>query len=392
MSLKKIWIFIFFTLAVLAYSVVYWNFYKNTDIKREAIIFKNIYPWNDKLNYTIIAFSSNSDISNYTFTSSCDTQSSFLEQFKNIYFFKLEILDSSCSNKNFFLNDWEKILINHWFNLNLIRDFDIYNTFSDYRTNTLLNGKKRLENNIKNLELYSNSIINIRHLDILQRHRKYHENLHTQNILNHIISWRNSKYKIPVIWHPLPTLRHKLPNSPRPYRATYTYWVHEWWDIDTEFWEEVVAIDDWIIIRTVEGFLFSDLQKIKRWDNLTHRDKLENLDILRWNQVWLKTMKWDIIFYWHLDKVYDNIKVWDIITRWTPLWTVWISWVPDKNYTDYHLHFELRQNPYIRWKEWKNDFYDYMNWSWYFEWQPIKNIVNNQYSIFYSEPNYTRKD
>jgi len=52
----------------------------------------------------------------------------------------------------------------------------------------------------------------------------------------------------------------------------------------------VIAIDDGIILRVVDGFLFEDLQKIKR-ENLSHLDKLVNLDILRGNQVWLKTNK-----------------------------------------------------------------------------------------------------
>jgi hypothetical protein len=139
----------------------------------------------------------------------------------------------------------------------------------------------------------------------------------------------------------------------------------------------------------VRDFQFSDLSKLKKGENISYYDKVNNLDILRWNQVWLKTMKWDVVFYAHLDEVYDDIQVWNIIPRWYPLWTVWKTWVPDKDYNDYHLHFELRKNPYSIKNAWKYSLYDYMTWDWYFKWDTRESIKQKQYTIF--EKNYEKQ-
>jgi hypothetical protein len=202
------------------------------------------------------------------------------------------------------------------------------------------------------------------------------------NFISDLLDKREQAYFIPIKWANLTTISSKLPNAPRPYRVDYTDWIHEWWDFDTIFWETVVSLDYWIVIRIVNDFVFSDLDKIKKWTDLSKNDKIKNLDILRWNQIWIKTMKWDIAFYSHLDKVYSNIKVWDMVFRWQALWSVWISWVPDKNYKDFHLHIELRKNPYNDNRKIPYSIDEYMSWDWYFKWKNEKYILENQYNIF----------
>ena len=82
------------------------------------------------------------------------------------------------------------------------------------------------------------------------------------------------------------------------------------------------------------------------------------------------------------DEIYDDIQVGNIVSKWYPLWQVGKTWVPDKNYSDYHLHFELRKNPYISDMIWKNTNYEYMNWDWYFKGETWQYIKENQYTIF----------
>ena len=188
---------------------------------------------------------------------------------------------------------------------------------------------------------------------------------------------------VPLAGHKLPTISAKVPNSWRGYRADYTDGIHHWWDIDWNFWEQILAIDDWIIVRVVNDFRFDDLNEIKRWENLSYEDKIKNLDILRWNQVWLKTMKWDVIFYSHFNDILENIKEWYVVRKWEPIWTIWISWIPDKSYNDYHMHFPIHKNPYEN-KVKKYTFMDYMNWDWYFKGKSVNYILENQYNIFES--------
>jgi len=40
-----------------------------------------------------------------------------------------------------------------------------------------------------------------------------------------------------------------------------------------------------------DGFVAEDFGKIVYGDDLSYEEQLENLDVLRGNQVWLKTMK-----------------------------------------------------------------------------------------------------
>jgi hypothetical protein len=144
----------------------------------------------------------------------------------------------------------------------------------------------------------------------------------------------------------------------------------------------LIALDDWVIVRIVDWFTKKDLDKIKFGTGLTYDEKVRNLDLLRWNQVWLKTTKWDVVFYSHLNEVYTNIKEWDIIKVWQELWTVWKTWVPWDDYEDYHLHFEIHKNPYDKKIAWKYDIEDYMKWEWYYKWKSLDYIAEHQREIF----------
>jgi len=68
------------------------------------------------------------------------------------------------------------------------------------------------------------------------------------------------------------------------------------------------AIDDGIIIRIKRNFKYEDLSKIVKGNKISDTQKLRNLDLLRGNQVWLKTTKGDVMFYSHLKKVESELK------------------------------------------------------------------------------------
>jgi hypothetical protein len=122
--------------------------------------------------------------------------------------------------------------------------------------------------------------------------------------------------------------------------------------------------------------------KINYSQVLTEGQKITNLDILRWNQVWIKTAKWDVVFYSHLNDVYSHIKEWVIVRKWELLGTIGVSGIPGKNYTDYHLHFTIHKNPYTIEKVGKYDYEDYMRWDWYFKGQSKSNVLKYQNEIF----------
>jgi hypothetical protein len=93
-------------------------------------------------------------------------------------------------------------------------------------------------------------------------------------------------------------------------------------------------------------------------------------------------MKWEVVFYSHLDDVFTNVSEWSIVRKNQPLGTVWITWVPDKAYNDYHLHFPIHVNPFDESKVGKYDYDDYMKWQWKFQWKSFDYILKHQYGVF----------
>lgn len=366
------------------YILVYSDFYKNNNINFIDISSKNLYIDSDNLNLFTVYFISDNDISDHKIYSICLNKSDLLYSKKNEYVFSIKIIDKNCRNNNFYLQDnsW-KILLNTHFKLNIISEFDLYNRFTDYKSEELIQINKKISSLKNKYKLFLNIDIKTDNIEFVKKSIYYKKLDYVHNIIENILFQRQFKYSIPILWFKLPSKNiNKLPNWARPYRASYTNWIHEWWDIDAPLWQKVYSIDSWIIIKVIKDFKFSDLSKLKKYWNISYYDKINNIDILRWNQVWLKTMKWDVVFYAHLDKVYNDIKVWNIVSKWHLLWTVWKTWVPDENYNDYHLHFEIRKNPFILSKAWKYTLFDYMTWDWYFKEKSIKYIRQNQYTIF----------
>ena len=353
-----------------------------------SIVFKlsdNIYLDSLWLRNTKIVFKSGDDLKNYDIKSECEIFSELSHNKWDYYTYEIKFFDNDCDKSNFILvNDKSEIKIS--FKLNLITEFNILSKLLDIKTTRLVQLKNTLNKKIVYYSDYKkyDKDIEENYYVFLVKNRLLNESIYNRNLIDNIITKREEKYSVPVIWYDMPITWVKIPNSWRWYREDYTDWIHHGWDIDWEFWEQVVALDDWIIIRVVSEFEYSDLDTIKRADDLSYEEKLVNLDILRWNQVWLKTMSGDLVMYSHLNDIFSNVKTWEVVKKNQPLWTIWITWVPDINYKDYHLHFVVHKNPFSSTSVWLYDYEDYMKWDWLFKWKTKDFILENQLNYFES--------
>lgn len=383
---KLLYILLLFILTLWGSNLVSSFFINNLNISVESKISWSLFIDSDEINNSVIVIKSSKDISNYKFHSVCDIETILLSNSWIEYIFWINFLNSNCRNWNIYLKDekWD-IILNTNLKLDIISKLDLYSKLIDYSDSYLVNIYNKIKENKDKYRLFSNLKTDYSiEFSYFKKNRKYKEYDYLLSLISKLLEERDKKYLVPVAGYSLPTKSNKIPNAGRPYRSAYTDWIHHSWDIDTKFWEPVISISDSIVVRVVNNWKWSDFDKIKYWNNLTYKDKLYNLDILRWNQIWLKTLKGDVVFYGHLDRVYDNIKKWDFIKAWVEIWKVWMTWVPDKSYTDYHLDYSIHKNPYDIKKAWSYKDEDYMMWDWYFKWESREYILNNQYNIFYN--------
>jgi len=363
--------FLFIIIFALSFSSVYSE--NKKDIKIVWTIWENFYSSSDDLDNMLIIFKSDFDLKDFSFSSSCDLETKHIANKKDFYLLNLSLKKRDCSNPYLVLkSDYFKKLLK----LNIKNDFDILNKYTDYSNYKLNKIINSLEEDISKKSATTKSAYKNKINARLKKELSY-----KKAILEGILSKREDKYQVPVYGYTLPNENSKIPNAKRPYRYWFTDGIHHSWDIDTPFGFPVASLDDAIVIRVKKDWSWSEFKNLK-YKNLSEKDKINNLDILRWNQVWLKTMKWDVVFYAHLDKVFSDVEVWSLVKKWTPLWTIWISWVPDKNYKDYHLDFSIQKNPYNASMAWKYSWDDYMRWDWYFKWRSRTYILNNQDKIF----------
>ncbi len=378
---KTISLYIFLIICVTSWVItVFWtDLVFNPKIDKVEILSENVFLDDYKLNNNYIFYFSGNDLSQYKINSPCKIDWKFIDSRNDKYVFRVKYLEE-CLSPLVYLqtNDldivkWSKL------KLNLYSKSRLFDFFVDRSNSSLQNIGKNIDKNISKLKE------NITNSPLLkaQIKRRLKELEYQKSFLNEILSFRKQKYVIPVAWnYKLPRNKSEIPNARRPYRDFYTDWIHHWWDIDAPLYTEVISIDYWKIIRIIDWFKFSDLERINRWDNLTYEDKLKNLDILRGNQIWVKTSKWDVIFYSHLSSSNNNLKVWDIVMPSQVVWKIGISGVPEKDYKKYHLHFPIHKNPYNKDKVWKYSISDYMKWDWYFKWKSLDYVLDNQDSIF----------
>ncbi len=367
-----------------SYSIVFWANSTWSNISLSFKLTNTIYPDSLSLKDTKIGFNSDVDLSNYKITSSCDMYSDFINNYSNLYLFDIRFFDSDCDSSYLYLENELNQKV-YSMNFNIISEYDIYESLIDYSTDTLEAVLNWLEEKKENLSKYKwdfTESLWVNYYIYLKNNRLFQEAEYNIEVVTQILNARQEKYLIPVEWIKLPTLWSKVPNSWRPYRSSYTDWIHHWWDFDWNYWDEVRALDDWIIVRVVSGFEWDNYDNLVFGNDITDEVKIKNLDILRGNQVWLKTSKWDVVFYSHLSDIYDNIKEWMVVKKWQNIWNIWATGVPDKSYTDYHLHLPIHKNPYIIENAWTYTYDDYMNWDWYLKWESVENVLKEQYKIF----------
>jgi len=370
--------------------IIWWNnfvlsyFFSDSSIKIDDKVSNIVFidDINNKSN--VVSFKSSKNISDYKIYSVCNISSKFVKKEAKLYYFDLEFLDNKCNNWNIYLNndEWD-IILNTNIKLKIISKVDLLKILLDLSNEELKNIYNKILVRKNKYRFYHNVDKNSYNLSLLKKNYKFNQYKYLLDLIWEILEKRDNKYLVPISGYKISRELNKLPNTWRPYRSKYTDWIHHWWDVVAWLWHEVIALDDWIIVRVVNDWKWSDFDKIN-YSIKSRDDEVKNLDILRWNQVWLKTMKWDLVFYSHLAKIYDNIRDWVFVEAWTPLWTIWVTWVPEKWYDDYHLHFPIHKNPYIIKKVWKYNYLDYMKWDWYFKWKSSRYILDHQNDIFYN--------
>lgn len=357
-----------------AFSSVYAT---DDSIQLDLKLTNNIYLDSDNLNNTLFLYKSDYDLKQHKFTSSCSINSKLIWSNSKYYLFEVKYLDDNCDDGNISLVSEEKEVVRNE-KINIFSKSKIYNIFLDYNTSDLEKFNMILNNKLE--ELVNNKTKNRKFK--IRKDRKVQEINYIKWIIEHILLKREENYVMPVLWKTISDHPSRVPNARRPYRASITDGIHHWWDIYWPLWEETISIDDGLVVRVIRDFQYSDLSKLNRSSNLSDLEKAKNLDIYRWNQVWIKTMKWDIVIYSHLTEVSSNIKEWEIINKWDFVGTTGITWVPDKNYKDYHLHFTVHKNPFDSDKVWNYTIDDYLLWDWYYKWRTISYVLENQNKIF----------
>jgi len=363
------YILLFLLLQLGIHHVSSWSFSREeSEVRFVSTSHKSIILIEDFLPRVYVTFEAYKDISHFEIASKCAIKTEFLTQDMGMYSFALSFRDTSCRNNHFFLKDTEnRIVEGTHFSFTFFTQADLYAYFTDFSSEDL----QELVSRLKYIALENGGKTQER-VDILT------------TIIEKILVGREKKYLIPVPGYALPDGRNisKFPNRPRPYRAGYTNGIHEGWDIDAPNKSGIVAMDDGVILRKIDNFEWKDFDRVVKTGEISEEQKVQNLDILRGNQLWLKTLKWDVVIYAHLDSIGEDVREWDIVKRGQKLGKTGITGVPDVNYRDYHLHFEVRKNPRLPKKEGRYTIRDMMEWEWYFFGDDLQTVLQKQYSIF----------
>ncbi|QFR39713.1 M23 family metallopeptidase [Candidatus Gracilibacteria bacterium 28_42_T64] len=365
------------------YSLVFSGVYAFKGITLSFKSSNNIYLDSGNLYKTKLIFKSGKSLENKKITSRCNIFSKFIQKKDDLYLFELQYLDNTCRDNKISFRDEENEII-FMTSLNIHSELSIYQKLLDLNDEKLQAFHSILKNKINIFSQYKtySKDLGISHYSFLKKKRTLKELIYTYSVVNNIVEKRTEKYIVPIVGEKISTNANKIPNALRSYRSDYTDGVHHGWDVGDTFGEKVVAIDDAIVMRVVSNFDYSDLQKIKKSETLTKEEKLRNLDLLRGNQVWLKTTRGDVIFYSHLSNIFTGIEEGVLVKKGEPVGTVGVSGVPEKNYADYHLHFAIHKNPYNIARAGKYDIEDYMKWDWYYKGKDKNYIIEDQSNLF----------
>lgn len=342
-----------------------------------ALMFDEVYEWSDISMSNIVVYKANKNISDFELKWTCKVVYKFLERKWDTYAFYFRPVNSWCLTPKIWLTEAGYLEDKSYVEYKINSRADLISKYSDYTDSDL--SSERLSNFINKNKFKVNKNDDVK--TILYKKFKAKEAEILYDVIKYISEWRKNKYMTPVSGVSLPTQRNRVPNTWRPYRSHYTDWIHRGWDFYSNYGDNVRAIDNGVIVRIKRNFEFEDLDEIK-FGHLDDHQKTDNLDLLRWSQVWVKTLKWEVAIYSHLSFIEDNISVWDEVKKWQTLWKIWITWIPDRYYKDYHVHLEINKNPHEREKYWKYTADDIMYWDYLLNGLTVKETMAKQYDIF----------
>lgn len=385
------WKNIFFWILLLigsiwGYGWVFWSsFVFGVDIEYMGTLSEDVYLDDTNLSKTVVVYKANVNLSDYSVLSTCAMSSRFIDRYKGIYFFELNFQNvTDCRDTDISLYNEGVSVWSDTTKIRLISYSDILQKYLDYPDQELefLSGGLSIDMN-KN-EIYNNyrGKDRITHYRYMLGQRKYQSAVYIKNIIDSILEARTIPYISPVPNDSISAHLSRIPNAARNYRAAYTDGIHHGWDISAALWAPTVALDDGIIVRVVADFDRRKFDDIRYGSDLSEEDKLKNLDILRGKQVWLKTMKGEVIFYSHLDDIAKGIAEGVYVTKNTELWTIGSTGVPGEDYKDYHLHFAIMENPYKIVNAGNYSFLDYMAWDWKLRGLSASEVIEKQKDIF----------
>lgn len=328
-----------------------------------------IIPWDSKLGNTILLVSAPSSAEDIHIVTDCTHNESVLYKtgwLNNSTTYVLEFdFPTTCDSSVIQIGDSNGIFTDTIFRLPLTSISQITDTFMNTDSNKLLS-IMRASSPIVDSGTGTTVTEKMKHIQAL------YQNLST-TLKSHFASEvlhdrEDTKYISPVAWYTLPTQNDRIPGSGRPYRKDTTDGIHHGWDIMAPYGTPVRALSKGKVIRVVNNWTWSEFATMGKWP-FSDDDKLRNLDIFRGNQIWLQSMDGNVVFYSHLSKISPTITAGTYVEKWEYMGNIGTSGVPEKNYKNVHLHFEIQENPFR--EDMKNpNFLDIMRWD--YAWEHLK--------------------
>lgn len=350
-------------------SLIYPFTLHSTDIyissEGKVKIYTSLNPWiipgDMKLGSTVLVVSTPNTNEGVRIISSCDHRESILYEktsdSKTLYVIELRF-PNVCEQKDIFIGDKENVFTDTIFSPPLSSTSETESIFMNTKSSELLD---IMRSEVPKIQKGTGTAI-VEKLDYIETlYKNLSMNLRgdiARDILN---NREESKYTIPVNGYNLPTKDNAIPGTGRPHRRNVTDGIHHGWDIMAPVGTPVQALTKGKIIRIVNDWTWDDFNKLKR-SHLTTDDLLTNLDIYRGNQIWLQGMDGNVTFYSHLSRISPDITIGTQVDTGDYIGNIGITGVPDKNYKDVHLHFEIQVNPFR--EDMKNPNYlDIMRWN-----------------------------
>ena len=274
---------------------------------------KNLFADSLELSSNKVIIKSSQRWQDFEITWDCSTTWNLEASDWQTHIFNIKLWDKECKKENvevMFKTGFKTI--KH--NFSVIHSNNLYNRFLDYSTEDLQRLADWIEKSISSLK--NNSFQSSEEKVI--NNRKIKELGYFKIFFSNILSKRSEKYLIPVKWIPLPTRETKVPNSWRPYRASYTDGIHHWWDFDAKKWSTIVSIDDWIVLRIVYWFNNLEFSKLKRdWEI---RDQDKNYEM---RCCILCTLKPNISWNKGMNVFKKRSGYLNYLSFWSPRWWLW---------------------------------------------------------------------